>query len=219
MLDQNIMHRDISINNIMIASSGTGGYLIDLDFAVLLSRDSISGAPHRTGTVEFMAIEVLEGLPHAPRHDLESFLYVLIWMFTKFPAPGDDSLKPDGGICEVDLWGNGSFRYISGIKSKLRDAQYSNLNSVYYSQFYPGWKKRSTSKLVIKWWGLLFNKKDPLDMTPEDRMLLEMSAGVVKPVRSLESLREEGLELSKKMIEALDKALEEVMQEDAEEVK
>lgn len=39
-----------------------------------------SGAPHRTGTMQFMAIEVLEGKGHTYRHDLESFFYVFIWM-------------------------------------------------------------------------------------------------------------------------------------------
>ncbi|TGZ76154.1 hypothetical protein EX30DRAFT_292827, partial [Ascodesmis nigricans] len=79
MLKKGILHRDVSVNIIMISSSSTGGYLIDLDFAVLLSRQSASGAPHRTGTPEFMAIDVLVGRSHAPRHDLESFFYVLIW--------------------------------------------------------------------------------------------------------------------------------------------
>ncbi|KMP04337.1 hypothetical protein CIRG_04028 [Coccidioides immitis RMSCC 2394] len=38
-----------------------------------------SGARYRTGTMEFMAIEVLLNIDHTYRHDLESFFYVLIW--------------------------------------------------------------------------------------------------------------------------------------------
>ena len=38
-----------------------------------------SGACCHTGTMEFMAIEVLLGISHAYHHDLESFFYVLIW--------------------------------------------------------------------------------------------------------------------------------------------
>ena len=42
------------------------------------SSESNSGARHRTGTFEFIAIEVLErDGPHSYRHDLESFFYVL----------------------------------------------------------------------------------------------------------------------------------------------
>jgi Fungal protein kinase len=77
----NILHRDISENNIIITdpkSTGFTGMLIDLDLAKELGRQP-SGARCRTGTMEFMAIEVLLGIDHTYRHDLESFFYVLIW--------------------------------------------------------------------------------------------------------------------------------------------
>lgn len=57
------------------------GVLIDLDLAKEKESDpDTTSAPHRTGTLEFMAIEVLKGSPHTWRHDLESFFYVLIWI-------------------------------------------------------------------------------------------------------------------------------------------
>ena len=52
--------------------------LIDLDLAKELGSGR-SGARCRTGTMEFMAIEVLLNVDHTYRHDLESFFYVLIW--------------------------------------------------------------------------------------------------------------------------------------------
>ncbi len=53
--------------------------LIDLDLAKV--RDSgPSGARHQTGTMQFMAVEVLRKTDHTYRHDLESFFYVLLWM-------------------------------------------------------------------------------------------------------------------------------------------
>ncbi|PHH85520.1 hypothetical protein CDD83_298 [Cordyceps sp. RAO-2017] len=78
-----ILHRDISSNNIIITESQTAdgfkGMLIDLDLAKV--RDSgPSGARHQTGTMQFMAVEVLRKADHTYRHDLESFFYVLIWM-------------------------------------------------------------------------------------------------------------------------------------------
>jgi Fungal protein kinase len=81
--DGRILHRDISKNNIIITEAATDrdpkGMLIDLDLAKEL--DSVpSRASHRTGTMQFMAIEVLQGKGHTYRHDLESFFYVLIWM-------------------------------------------------------------------------------------------------------------------------------------------
>ena len=33
-----------------------------------------------TGTMEFMTIDVLRGVEHIYRHDLESFFYVLLWI-------------------------------------------------------------------------------------------------------------------------------------------
>lgn len=57
------------------------GFLIDLDLAKHVDSTHRSGAPHRTGTMEFMAIEILQGgTAHSWRHDLESFFYVLIWI-------------------------------------------------------------------------------------------------------------------------------------------
>ncbi|KAG9240328.1 hypothetical protein BJ878DRAFT_571127 [Calycina marina] len=85
--DGKILHRDVSENNIIITESAVKGApkgrLIDLDLAKEL--DSIpSGASHRTGTMQFMSIEVLQGKGHAYRHDLESFFYVFIWMCVRY---------------------------------------------------------------------------------------------------------------------------------------
>ena len=49
--------------------------LIDLDLGKERGSER-SGARFRTGTLQFMAIDVLNGLPHTYRHDLEFFFYV-----------------------------------------------------------------------------------------------------------------------------------------------
>ena len=65
------------------------GFMIDLDLAKVIGSEG-SGAMHRTGTMEFMAIEVLRrSEPHSYRHDLESFLYVLIWICVIYESTGD----------------------------------------------------------------------------------------------------------------------------------
>jgi len=78
-----ILHRDISENNIIITdpkeADGFTGMLIDEDLAKEIGSGR-SGARHQTGTMEFMAIEVLRRVSHTYRHDLESFFYVLLWM-------------------------------------------------------------------------------------------------------------------------------------------
>jgi hypothetical protein len=90
--DGKILHRDISENNIIVTDAeGEGdprGMLIDLDLAKELDSGP-SGARHRTGTMEFMAIEVLEGRAHTYRHDLESFFYVF--------SVGHYPLRPGNG--------------------------------------------------------------------------------------------------------------------------
>ncbi|KJK86574.1 hypothetical protein H633G_09576 [Metarhizium anisopliae BRIP 53284] len=117
----NILHRDISSNNIIITNpetvDGFRGMLIDLDLAKV--RDSgPSGARHQTGTMQFMAIEVLRRVDHTYRHDLESFFYVLLWMCARCSwnnrfgrggeKPPKDSL--------LRRWEIGSFKYIAAAK-------------------------------------------------------------------------------------------------------
>ncbi|KAI5917190.1 serine/threonine-protein kinase Sgk2 [Camillea tinctor] len=116
-----ILHRDISSNNIIITkpevADGFKGMLIDLDLAKV--RDSgPSGARHQTGTIQFMAIEVLRKTDHTYRHDLESFFYVLLWMcarqswnngFGGIEKPARESL--------FRKWEIGSFRDIARIKA------------------------------------------------------------------------------------------------------
>lgn len=84
-----VLHRDISQSNILLRPRDyTSGYglLIDLDYAVridnLTFEPTSSGANHRTGTLPFMAIGILryEDMQHLYAHDVESFVYVLLWI-------------------------------------------------------------------------------------------------------------------------------------------
>ncbi|KAJ5885541.1 serine/threonine-protein kinase Sgk2 [Penicillium taxi] len=115
-----ILHRDISSNNIIITdpskSGGFQGILIDLDLAK--ERDSgPSGALHQTGTMQFMAIEVLRGTEHTYCHDLESFFYVMLWMCARCAWKsfcGSDETEPiDSILCK---WEIGSFKDIANAK-------------------------------------------------------------------------------------------------------
>ncbi|KAF5383673.1 hypothetical protein D9615_003853 [Tricholomella constricta] len=90
--DAKVLHRDLSENNLMFkrtddTSDGKiKGILNDWDMASgVEANDEIlpSTATHRTGTIPFMAIDLLvvnrRPPPHLFRHDLESFFYILIW--------------------------------------------------------------------------------------------------------------------------------------------
>ena len=117
----NILHRDISPNNIIITdpetADGFKGMLIDLDMAKA-QNSGPSGARQITGTIQFMAIEVLRNIDHTYRHDLESFFYVLLWMcaykswYNGFP--GEDEKAPKES--SFRLWEIGNFDQIARIK-------------------------------------------------------------------------------------------------------
>ncbi|KAJ6114174.1 hypothetical protein N7512_007619 [Penicillium capsulatum] len=76
-----ILHRDISINNLMINEDKENpswpSFLIDLDLAIKEQRVGVSGANGKTGTRAFMAIGSLLGEKHSFMHDLESFFWVI----------------------------------------------------------------------------------------------------------------------------------------------
>jgi serine/threonine protein kinase len=88
-----LLHRDISIGNLVVRKDGRG-MLIDLDLAAKEERSSASGAKGRTGTRAFMAIGVLQNRQHTYTHDLESFFWVLFWICIHYYSPGKDTVVP-----------------------------------------------------------------------------------------------------------------------------
>ncbi|KAL1971575.1 hypothetical protein VTN31DRAFT_2196 [Thermomyces dupontii] len=114
----NILHRDVSENNIIITDSkktGRVGMLIDLDLAKELGTQR-SGARCRTGTMEFMAIDVLLNRDHTYRHDLESFFYVLIWQCGRRGWQFVNRLKDRPADSSFTDWYTGFFRKIANAK-------------------------------------------------------------------------------------------------------
>jgi hypothetical protein len=61
----------------------------------LLGDATLSTARHRTGTVPFMAMELLHKNPpaHLYRHDLESFFYILVWAAIHYDIPRKERLS------------------------------------------------------------------------------------------------------------------------------
>ncbi|KAF8191341.1 hypothetical protein BJ912DRAFT_830421, partial [Pholiota molesta] len=88
-----ILHRDISVGNIIIC--GTRGLLIDWDMCAKVHPEKgMARRPKRTGTWQFMSIHLLREQLHY--HDIEddreSALYVLLWTalrYTKHIDLGD----------------------------------------------------------------------------------------------------------------------------------
>nr|ODN88250.1 hypothetical protein L203_02859 [Cryptococcus depauperatus CBS 7841] len=89
LLQAGFLHRDISINNLIIDEDNDNAFLIDLDHAIRVPRIGASGAKGKTGTRVFMAIGVLWGHEHSFMHDLESFFWVLFWICVHYDGPGE----------------------------------------------------------------------------------------------------------------------------------
>ncbi|KAL3584588.1 hypothetical protein FPOAC2_14368 [Fusarium poae] len=97
------LHRDISVNNLMINEDDDNpswpSFLIDLDLAIRESREAASGAKGKTGTRAFMAIGALLGEQHSFMHDLESFFWVLFWICIHYDGQGKVT-----GPTEFESW-------------------------------------------------------------------------------------------------------------------
>ncbi|KAJ8102674.1 hypothetical protein POJ06DRAFT_280030 [Lipomyces tetrasporus] len=110
-----MLHRDISENNIIITLASVKGdpkgRLIDMDLGKELNSVP-SGASHRTGTMQFMAIEVLQGKGHTYRHDLESFFYVFIWMCIRHGSKKSNPLPAS----RLRRWYSGTYAEIADTK-------------------------------------------------------------------------------------------------------
>ncbi|KAH7012084.1 uncharacterized protein B0I36DRAFT_299991 [Microdochium trichocladiopsis] len=87
------LHRDISLNNLLIRKDNAdvlhGGLLIDLDLTIKKQREGPSGAEGMTGTRAFMAIGALLKEQHTFLHDLESFFWVLFWICIHYNQNGE----------------------------------------------------------------------------------------------------------------------------------
>ncbi|KAJ2506756.1 hypothetical protein H4217_008955 [Coemansia sp. RSA 1939] len=82
-----VLHRDISENNIMFHYDADGhihGMLIDFDNAVDSGAAQQDTRPICTGTLPFMSVNNLrrENIPRTAVDDMESFLYLLLWLGT-----------------------------------------------------------------------------------------------------------------------------------------
>ncbi|TFK62764.1 hypothetical protein BDN72DRAFT_733878, partial [Pluteus cervinus] len=87
-----VLHRDISIGNIMIKVVEEGeesgkviGVLIDWDLCKHLTAKPLSSRHHeRTGTWAFMSVGLVEGSDqHTRRDDAESFYHVLNYIASR----------------------------------------------------------------------------------------------------------------------------------------
>ncbi|KAL1691255.1 hypothetical protein GGG16DRAFT_102555 [Schizophyllum commune] len=117
-----VMHCDISANNVRLWRPPTGrvrGMLIDLEKSCVLDEDGFVDEI-LMGTVVFMSLNVLEGKLRTPADDLESIVYLLIYICTACNGPRG-WLHPDAGAA-IACWADISKEHIQH-KSDLRAAE------------------------------------------------------------------------------------------------
>jgi hypothetical protein len=110
--------------------------LIDFDLAVKVDKDGQPLGPtsrHRTGTLPFMACDLLQaiasqeshgqedkGVVHCVRHDFESLYWVTVWCAMSVKRTGE---VPDGKESlrksELLLWESGDYKHIARTKLAL----------------------------------------------------------------------------------------------------
>jgi len=88
-----ILHRDVSINNLMMNEEKDNpswkSFMIDLDLTIKQQRVGPSGAREKTGTRAFMAVGVLLNEKHSYMHDYESFFWALLWICIHYNGPNE----------------------------------------------------------------------------------------------------------------------------------
>ncbi|KAG7086790.1 hypothetical protein E1B28_002718 [Marasmius oreades] len=107
-----IMHRDVSINNLMFRVKGDRkfGVLNDFDLACTLDEDHQSSSKQRTGTKPFIARDLLTPAKesdtlqkHFVRYDLESMVYVFAWIICRYEDGREIRNPPFEGWCKGNL--------------------------------------------------------------------------------------------------------------------
>lgn len=118
-LNAGILHRDVSIGNIMLTENEDDGFLIDYDLAIQTTSDRASGAPSKTGTKAFMAIGALRGEPHSFMHDLESFFWVLFWICIHYDGLNEKGKVKCRIVPDYEKWNYASTKELA--KTKLSE--------------------------------------------------------------------------------------------------
>ncbi|KAJ3559899.1 hypothetical protein NM688_g53 [Phlebia brevispora] len=135
----NILHRDISVNNIMYEKKGNyyNFVLIDFDMAVELLKDGASSytasSKHRTGTLPFMAYQLIDDAYRAtitepqewrPKrhllcHDLQSLFWVSLWCILVLFQHFHTKKGQENIINLLRRWESDDLNYISSYKNVL----------------------------------------------------------------------------------------------------
>ncbi|TWU76319.1 hypothetical protein ED733_005849 [Metarhizium rileyi] len=137
LLQAGFLHRDISINNLLINEDNENpsqeAFLVDLDLAIREARKEASGAKGKTGTRAFMAIGALLGDQHSFMHDLESFFWVLFWICIHYNGPDDSRI-----VQRFEKWNYVDTEELAELKKGLVSTEQDFIKATqeYFTQHY-----------------------------------------------------------------------------------
>jgi serine/threonine protein kinase len=173
-LEKKTLHRDVSLHNVILTdpeeTSGRSGLLIDLELSVEVGDDGRNRsveARTMTGTLEYMAIEILEGAlrsktdgtQHTYRHDLESFFYVLLSACIHYGW--EDGMAPRTN--PLHEWYTGRIMKIYAVKTgDMTSAAFENVVLPAFAPRFAGVKE-----LARKLRDILFSRESLYTGTPE----------------------------------------------------
>ena len=129
-----MLHRDVSVNNIMYEMRGGKYYfiLIDFDMAVVCpdaegESSYVASSKHRTGTLAFMSRELVQDamradrpgyipIPHRLHHDFESLFWVVLWCLYIVVTIGLENYQKRALRDRVRSWDSGKLRSVAAAK-------------------------------------------------------------------------------------------------------
>ncbi|KAF9257427.1 hypothetical protein L218DRAFT_112759 [Marasmius fiardii PR-910] len=121
-----ILHRDISMNNIMFWRNPTTrevyGVLNDFDLSSRVAEDRKASSKQRIGTIPLMAYDLFHPkrvLGHLYRHDLESIFYVLLCLCAHYKGPGKHMDISKDKSLPYESWFTQSYDQVRGSKLGL----------------------------------------------------------------------------------------------------
>ncbi|KAJ3531015.1 hypothetical protein NM688_g7634 [Phlebia brevispora] len=131
-----MLHRDISISNVMYQIREGQYYfvLIDFDMAIALPAEGEStyaaSSNHRTGTLPFMAYELVYNaslsdqddwapIPHLLRHDYESLFWLSLWCILTLLSQGLSQKQVKKHVRVAKALERGELEQIAGYKAIL----------------------------------------------------------------------------------------------------
>ncbi|KAJ1763914.1 hypothetical protein LPJ74_006743, partial [Coemansia sp. RSA 1843] len=105
----NILHSDISVNNMLITKlpeNKVRGVLIDFDCAKDIGKVDCKTRPERTGTYPYMSINnlLMSNVKRTQLDEWESLIYVLCWLGTTGVNPADEERYDRAERREINKW-------------------------------------------------------------------------------------------------------------------